>query len=409
MRSIVSLASQSGDSRPPTRRLSLHLALAVMGVLIFQVVALTSGRVDAGGGLGWDGRGYASLMTDGLDQGSDVTRSRPLLPLVTRIPYALGLGVIESFQLMNAIYAFTLYLFVGLIIDVYDTRVRVKAIVIGNLALCIATSKMFAFYPVQIDLGALALIVAAFYFVKTDRHWLAGAICVLALASREFAVAVLVCGIHRTFRNGRLWPDGFGYLPGVAMAVLVRRMTYSEGSLSATDAVANLHFWLSPEFVAAFVYFACTVFGGISLILVVHLRWCIARLRQTPELATFMVVIAGLAAVGNLDIWRYLAFALPVVMALMGQYYRDRVCSPACERSIAAVMTFATIVTQRPFGPMDRTLYFRDWFPLYNIIGQSPSPDFLALWGTRLVALVLLAIALASISRSRPELQDSAS
>ena len=386
-----------------------HVAVAVMGLLIFQALTLTSGRIVAGDGLGWDGRGYASLMTDGLDQGSVVTRSRPLLPLATRIPYALGLGVIESFQMMNVIYAFTLYLFVALIIDLYDTRWRVQAIVIGNLALSIATSKMFAFYPVQIDLGVFALMTAAFYFVITDRHWLAGVICMLALASREFAIAVLLCGVHRAFRSGRLWPHGVWYVPGVAMAVLVRRMTSSDGSLSAADAMANLELWLSPEFVGAFLYFAATVFGGISLMLVVHPRWCLARLRHAPELMTFLIVIAALAAVGNLDIWRYLAFALPVVIVLIGQYYRDRVTSPGFERSVAAVVTFATVVTQRPFEQMDRALYFRDWFPLYNIIGQSPSPDFLALWGSRLAALVLLAIALASISRSHPELQGSAS
>ncbi len=385
------------------------MALAVMGLLIFQSLTLTSGRIVAGDGLGWEGRGYASLMTDGLDQGSVITRSRPFLPLVTRVPYAVGLGVIESFQLMNAIYAFTLYLFIALIIDLYDTRMRVKAIVIGNLALCIATSKMFAFYPVQIDLGAFVLIVAAFYFVVTDRHWLAGVICMPALASREFAVAVPLCGVHRAFRRGRLWPDGLWYLPCAAVAVFVRRTTYSDGALSTTDAVANLELWQSPQFVAAFVYFAVTVFGGISLLLVLHPRWCIARLRRAPELATFLIVVAGLAAVGNLDIWRYLAFALPVVIVLIAQYYRDRVSSPILERSIAAGMTFGTVLTQRPFAQMDTALYFRDWFPLYNIIGQVPSPDFLALWATRLIALVLLAVALASIGRSDPGMRGSAS
>jgi hypothetical protein len=117
------------------------------------------------------------------------------------------------------VYAFTLYLFIALIIDLYDTRARVKAIVIGNVALCIATSKMFAYYPVQIDLGTLALMAAAFYFVMTDRHWLAGAVCALALASREFGVAALLCGAHRTFRRGRLWPDGLWYLPCAPVAV----------------------------------------------------------------------------------------------------------------------------------------------------------------------------------------------
>ncbi|HEU4686739.1 MAG TPA: hypothetical protein VFS23_00185 [Vicinamibacterales bacterium] len=409
MRSIVSPASRSGDSRLPTRRLSWHLALAVMGLLIFQALTLTSGRIVVGDGLGWDGRQYASLMTDGLDQGSVVPRSRPLLPLLTRIPYALGLGVIESFELMNGLYAFTLYFFVALIVNLYDTRMRVQAIVVVNLALCIATSKMFAYYPVQIDLGALALMTAACYFVLTDRHWFAGLLCILALASREFGIAVLLCGVHRTFRRGRLWPDGLAYLPGVLTIVVVRTLTYSEGALTANDAVANLELWGSPVFIAAFLYFVVTVFGGISTLLVLHPHWCFARLRQEPELATFLIVVVGLTAVGNLDIWRYLAFALPVVVVLVAHYYRDRVHVAMVERSIAAGMTFVTVFTQRPFAQMDTALYFRDWFPLYDIIGQTPSPDLLALWVTRLIALALLAVTLILIGQSNPPMRDSVS
>jgi hypothetical protein len=224
---------------PLRKRLVVHGGLAAAGVLLFQLLVMTSGRVIAGDGLGWDGRGYARVMAEGLDQGSEVTRTRPLLPLVTRIPYALGLDVIPSFQVMNVVYAFTLYLFSALILDAYGASTRVKALIIGNVALCIATSKMFAFYPVQIDLGALALMTAAFYFVVTDRHALAGAVGVLAVASREFGLVVVLCGLHRTFRRG-LWRSAAWYLPGVIAAVVVRRFTYSEGVLSANDAIANL-------------------------------------------------------------------------------------------------------------------------------------------------------------------------
>jgi len=391
------------------------MALAAMGLFIFLALTITSGRIDAGDGLGWDGRGYASLMTDGLDQGSVVTRPRPLIPLVTRIPYALGLGVIESFQVMNAIYAFTLYLFIALIIDLYDTRVRVKAVVIGNLALCISTSRMFAYYPVQIDLGVFALMTIAFYFVMIDRHWLAGAVCTLALASREFGIAVVLCGVHRTFRRGRLWPDALWYLPSVAMAALLRATTAPEGRFSTDDILANIQLWLIPEWVAIFLYFVMTVFGGISASVVVQPRWCIARLRQEPEIATPLIVCIGLAAVGKVDVWRYLAFAVPAVVALIAMFYRDRARSPARERSIAAAMTFVTVFTQRPFEQMNRMLYFQDWFPLYNIIDAksnvvdtTPPPELIALWVMRLAALILLAIVLASITRSRPEFQDSA-
>ena len=129
---------------------------------------------------------------------------------------------------MNAIYAFILYLFVALILDHYGVHTRFKVVVIANLALCIATSKMFAYYPVQIDLGALALLTAAFYFTITDRHGIAGAVCILAVASREFAGAALLCGLHRTFRQGR-WPAALWYAPAMVVAIAVRAATSGGG------------------------------------------------------------------------------------------------------------------------------------------------------------------------------------
>ena len=221
------------------------------------------------------------MMTDGLDQGSEQTGTRPLLPLVTRLPHAFGLDVIPSFQVMNVVYAFVLYLFCALILDAYGAGVRVQALVIGNLALCIATSRMFAFYPVQIDLGVLALVTAGFYFLVTDRPVPAGALAMLAMASREFGIVVVLCGLHRSFRRGRLWPDGLWYLPAIAAGGFVRWWTYSEGILSSSEALANLRFWLQPAFVAAFAYFTVTVLGGVSAMLVLRPRWCAAR--QVPN------------------------------------------------------------------------------------------------------------------------------
>ena len=370
------------------------------------MLVLTSGRVVAGGGLGWDGRGYARMMAEGLDQGSEQTGTRPLLPLLTRIPHALGLDVIPSFQVMNVVYAFTLYLFCALILDTYGADTRLKALIIGNLALCIATSKMFAFYAVQIDLGVLALVTAGFYFVMTDRHALAAAVAVLAMASREFGIVLVLCGSHRAFRRGR-WRDAAWYLPGLAVGILVRRWTYSEGILSAGDALANLKFWLNPAFVTAFAYFTVTVFGGISACLVLRPRWCAARLRQEPELASYLLVVVGLSAIGNVDVWRFLRFALPVVLVLIAQHPEG--LSPRVLPLTAAAMTFVTVTTQRPFQPMDQTVYFRDWFPLYEIIPGPASRDLLVLWGTRLIALVSMLIAFWLVQRSAARSQAQSS
>jgi hypothetical protein len=391
-------------------RFHVNLALAAAGMLIFLTLFMTSGRIVAGDGLGWDGHGYASLMTEGLDQGSVATRVRPLLPFLTRLPHSLGLDVIQSFQAMNVIYAFVLYLFVALTLDHYGVPTRFKIVVIANLAFCIATSKMFAYYPVQIDLGALALLTAAFYFTITDRHGVAGAICVLAVASREFAGAALLCGLHRTLRERR-WPAALWYVPAIVVAIVVRTATSAQGSVGTiVDATMRYSllviFWRSPMlFATAFAYFVLTVFGGISVLLALHPRWFVRRLREQAELATFLVVVVGLTLTG-LDLWRYLVFALPVAVALIGQYYRDHLQATRLERPIAAAMLFATVITQRPFERMDAAIYFREWFPQYDVFGGVASPDLLVLWGMRISALMLLVVLFTSVSRSS-RLQES--
>ena len=63
-------------------------------------------------------------------------------------------------------------------------------------------------------------------------------------------------------------------------------------------------------------------------------------------------------------------------------------------------MLFATVITQRPFERMDAAIYFREWFPQYDILGGVASPDLLMLWGMRLTALTMLVILFASITRS---------
>ena len=113
---------------------------------------------------------------------------------------------------------------------------------------------------------------------------------------------------------------------------------------------------------------------------------------------SYLLVVGGLSAVGNLDVWRYLMFALPVGLVLIAQYFKG--LSRPVASITAAAMTFVTVITQRPFQHMDQDVYFQDWFPLYSIIPGPPSRDLLVLWGMRLVALLSILIAFLFIQRS---------
>ena len=109
-------------------------------------------------------------------------------------------------------------------------------------------------------------------------------------------------------------------------------------------------------------------------------------------------------AVGNLDVWRYLLFALPVGLVLIAQYFEG--LPPSVARVTAAAMTFVTVITQRPFQRMDQDVYFQDWFPLYSIIPGPPTRDLLTLWGMRLIALILILILIQLIQRSASGKQE---
>jgi len=57
---------------------------------------------------------------------------------------------------------------------------------------------------------------------------------------------------------------------------------------------------------------------------------------------------------------------------------------------------------------MDAAIYFREWFPQYDVFNGLASPDFFMLWGMRLTALMLVIVLFASIARS-PRVQESES
>jgi hypothetical protein len=391
-----------------SRRWPVNVGIALAGLLVYQLVVIGSSRVADNRGLGWDGEAYAVMVTGNLTDGRPYPQSRPLFLLAARVPYWLGLNIVQSFILLNYLYAFVLYLAAAALLERSGASPPIRLALIVNLALCIATSKMFAFYPVQIDLGALALMTVAFYLAGGDRPWLAGLVCVLAATSREFAAAVALYGMHRSIRLGHgVWRTALVYLPTFATLLLIRRwvalshvQATAPGVLVVDDAIRNLAMLLSPSFIAAYVYFAVTVFGGVSALLAVQGGYVWRRFRGEPELATFLLVIGALAALGSSDIWRYLVFGLPAVLVLAGAYWNDRDWR-STTRLLVAVTAF-TVITQRSFERMDTTRYFRDWFPLYPYSGQSdPIADLVAVWSVRFAAVALMTLALYLMARTR--------
>jgi hypothetical protein len=376
-----------------------NLIITAIGLILFAALNAQSGRVEANDGLGWDGRQYAHMVTARISDGTMATQTRPLLPLLTRLPYYAGLDIIPSFQAMNFVYAAALYFFLCLILDLYEVASIYKAYFVVSVALCIATSKMFAFYPTLVDLGALAVLSASTYIVLTRGGWAACLATTLAVGAREFCVALAFFGFHRELRQGRGFVRALlTYAPAVFALFVIRQWASATNLgdrdrviLTAGDFIANLALWRDPPFVVFFVYFLITILGGITILLMLKPAWCARRMIETPELFTFAFLIVGAAAVGNADIWRYLVFLLPVIAILFAVYVGDFHPGPA----MLTAALLLTLMTQQPFTEMDMTHYFRDWFPGYVYRTDDATPVFWSTWWVRIAVTSGGAVALA--------------
>src|SRR3954471_11540095 len=251
-RGIACVRSWAGAST-----LRVNLLISVLGLALFAGVLATSGRVTVNDGEGWDGSAYAAMVRGRLADGNVPTQTRPLIPLAARLAYGAELNVVDAFHVTNVVSAFVLYLLTCLILDRYRAGALAKAFFVANLALSIATAKMFAFYPVLVDLGALAVLMLATYAILADGAWLAGAAVVVAVTAREFAAALAFMLIVRSIRHRRrMVPAAVGSAGGIAALFAIRWWAATTNVGDSTTALttggsllANLDLWRDPAFV----------------------------------------------------------------------------------------------------------------------------------------------------------------
>ena len=378
------------------------LATAVLGAAMFLLVGRASGTLDVAGGFGWDGVAYAQMVTESLRAGTGNTAMRPLVILAVRIPYMLGADLLTSFRIINLIAAAMLFATVALLLARRRASPLVQLVVPLNLALCIATSKMYGFYPALIDLGALAVITVAFYLASGRRRVITAAVCVAAAFSREFGIAVALYGVHRAVRLRRPWTETASvYVPALLVPVILRVPLFgfvpaASGPSTLSNAIAGLQMLTGASYLAAFGYFSATLFGGLTLFLIVRLPVCARSLQREPELLTFLVIVAGLTLAAGVDIWRYLVFSLPAVIVLVADCFRD--LDPPRSRMIMVTMLTITVLTQHPLQRMSTETYFRDWFPTYLMAGsREQRADLRRVWWPRLLSMPLSAAVLGAV------------
>jgi len=382
-------------------RTNLGLALVAALLLILQSAAL--GTIATNKGLGWDGEDYARMLDVGIERGTPNTRLRPLIVLLGRPVFAATGDPIATFRVMNVVYAALLAWSLASLADAYGASRLSKAYFVVTLGLSISTTGMFAYYPVLIDLGAYAVFSLTLLAMVRERWTTAGILLVLAALSREFVVALLAFAVIREVRTIRPWGRAARLLAGtlipcVATVVAVRAWsTAVDGNQALTVGalLANVELWADPWYAALFGYFLATVFGGVSAIVLVGWRPVVTLFRAEPEWLAYAATVGAFSAVGNADIWRYLAYLVPVAAVLFVRCADSY--KPAWRWGVLTVGAVVTVATQGPFRAMSVDRYFGDWFPYYVLTGKMEVPWAVSqVWTWRLrgllAAVVLLAI-----------------
>jgi hypothetical protein len=353
----------------------------------------SAGLISVSDGLGWDGQEYA-LMLERLDRGTPDMQLRPVIPLLNRPAYwLLGRQPVAAFSLMNSVYLWGLMLSLAILGDRYGIGRAAKVYLVVTLSLSIAVAQMFAFYPALVDLGAYAVVTATICVILSGHRLQSATLAAVCLLSREFALAVVFFGLVRDVRlRARWWKPVVTYLPGVALA-LAWRMSVNASTrgvqLGAGALLDNLHFWSDPFFVSLFAYFAVTQFGAVGMIVCASPRRSFGLFVEEPEWLAYVLAILAVSAVGSADIWRYLAYLVPVAPVFFAR------CTHGwTTRQMSAVFALGAVgtwFTQTPFDPMDVSHYFRDWFPYYVWLGTSEGAlQLWPVWAWRFLGTVAL-------------------
>jgi hypothetical protein len=395
--------AQAMAQRPAATRLTENLAATALCLGLVWSIFIQSGRIADNQGLGYDGKVYAEMVSMGLYRGVDNQRVRPTVLLINQLAYdAFFRDVIRTFQAMHFVYAAMLAIVLCAILDVHAVSFAHKLVFLLNVFATIAVTKMFAFYPVLIDSGAYAFVALALYAVLTGKRGFIAAAAVAAMGARELALAPVLFGIHRDLRTrvpplvtlATYGPALAGY---VALRQWVAATTMSDQSLapaaggrlwSLGEMIANAGSLVGPSYLLFFAYFAVTVLGGISLLLVLRgLRGAIP-LRGETEWVTYLLAIGVLTFVGP-DLWRYLVYALPAAAV-----FYARAVAREDWRPVAGWAAAVTLFTQQPWTAMTDATYFQDWFPLYLTLSGIPAPptaQFWVAWAIRIGGVICLA------------------
>jgi hypothetical protein len=394
-----------------TQRTASLVAFGMGAAVLLLFLTDVSGQLSVNRGLGYDGQDYVRMFESGFSAMPPSTVLRPVVLLINdRAHDHYFHDPLATFRAMNIVYAFALAVILAGLCRRYGASLAATTVLIVNLFLCISIAKMFAFYPALVDLGAHAFMAASVWAIVVGRRWPIVVTTVLAVLSREFAAVNVLFGIARDIRTGRSLPViAATYAPAVIAFFGIRRFAaglfhgeaitdpvLSIGPLMST-LLSNVEWWSDPMYAVFWIYFAVTLFGGLSVFLLTTLRPWWTCLREEPEWLAFIVPLVAVTVVGYTDIWRYSAFLVPALPA----FWAWGVARLREGRDLLffAAVTAVTVATQRPWQHMDLSSYFRDWFPYYAVIEHpaASGAELWPVWGRYLTVAIASLVALALV------------
>jgi hypothetical protein len=383
------------------------MGAAVLLVLLTDV----SGQISVNRGLGYDGQDYVRMFESGFRAMPPSTVLRPVVLVINdQANDRYFHDPLAAFRAMNIVYAFALAVILAGLCRRYGASPAATTVLIVNLFLCISIAKMFAFYPALVDLGAYAFMAASVWAIVVGRRWPIVVTTVVAVLSREFAAVNVLFGIARDIRTGRSLPViAATYAPAIVAFFWIRQFAaglfhgeaitdpvLSIGPLLST-LLSNVEWWTDPMYAVFWIYFAVTLFGGLSVFLLTTLGPWWTCLREEPEWLAFIVPLVAVTVVGYTDMWRYSAFLVPALPAFWA-WGVARLKEGRAPLFFAAV-TSVTLATQRPWQHMDLNSYFRDWFPYYAVIEHpaASGAELWPVWGRYLTVAIASLVALALV------------
>lgn len=308
---------------------SAYLACIVFAAFPLAISAAWQHPLTTEGGLGWDGAQYVQLAAQCWRQ-----PLQALEPFVYRIgapclaalvPASPRTGLFSINLAASVLLLFLLAAWLGRVVD--------RRIVPWLLAVFafhwLGPLRYTFWYPTYVDPLAMCAIVGA--LLLRDRPIGLVTVCVAGALVRETVVIVpasLMIGRLLTVTKWGRSPDWRAIVNDRAAAIGLTATTFSLVAIAAAHAVVrpasdywmadSALYWAYTKALPAYLLAWCITYGPMLVLPLACWRPVGKFLSEAPEYGVLLTAVSALAWIGGTDTERFLIWAAPIVLVLVG-------------------------------------------------------------------------------------------